>query len=118
MKSPVTIVGGVVATLAIVAGLILGLNNSTGQGFDQDTKYLIVASIITLAGVSIPGLLALYKAEGAQQVSKEIQHDLHNGVVTQHVKTAIHEMAQDENDPVVIVPEHLLNTIEKSESDG
>ena len=109
-KTPLTVVAGIVTLIALLVLMVI-MFAATGSKLDPGQKMIIVTVVAGLVSNAIPGLLALFKSEATQ-------HELRNGLVTDKVKDAVHEMAADGNDPVVIVPNSLIENGKETESDG
>lgn len=80
MKStPVTIVAAIVAILAIVAAVLIGID--WHGGFDKNTTP-VITTLLSIAAPTITAFLALLKSE-------QTHRDLTNGTVVRKVKEAV-----------------------------
>lgn len=105
VKSPVTVVGAIVFIIFLTVILILGIA-SIGQGVSEGTLNALVVALLGIVGTTIPSILALYKAEGAQQTAKKVGENMTNGVMKETVREAIKETPE--------IKEHVKSAIEET----
>lgn len=93
-RTPMTVLGAIVALVFIAAALVVGIDFAPRGVNDNVTP--LVTTVLGFVGIAIPGLLAAYKAESNNA-------DLRNGVLVNKVKQALGEYANDPATPPVVV---------------
>lgn len=85
MKTPLTIVAGIVTLVGLVVVLAI-----TGEGLSNSDRMIVIGLIMN----AVLSLLGLLKTESTQ-------HELRNGLIPKKVKEGIAEMAEDPSQPAV-----------------
>lgn len=100
MKTPVALIAGVVALVAIVVTGAVILT----MGVTTDNSRLLVAQMMigSVLGL-IPVLIAAFKADQAAAKTDQMHHDLQNGLITEKVQEAVTELAADPTVPAVTI---------------
>lgn len=93
VRSPTTIIAGVVALVFLVVGSIVALA-VLGDELSADAKLVIIGQLMTSLGTIVPAMFALFRVNA-------VHHDLQNGLIPAKVQEGIAEMAADPDQPAV-----------------
>lgn len=111
MKSPLTVIGGIVTLVSLLI-ITVWVFSVSGADLTSDQKNLAFVTIVGLVANAIPSLLALLKSEATQ-------HDIRNGVVKGKVKDAINEIAADAGTtPPDVIPDVVTQPKEGDTANG
>lgn len=102
-----TAVVGMVAVSALGTAIILGV---LVFGVD-DSATPFVTTMLGMLGLAVGQFVATGKAEKAEETTRELSANLHNGTIRRLVREALQEMSDDPNSPLSI-------NSERRESDG
>lgn len=95
VRSPTTIIAGVVALVGLSAGSVIALA-VLGEELSAEAKLVIIGQLMTSLGTIVPAMFALFRVN-------EVHHDLQNGLIPAKVQEGITEMAADPDQPAVTI---------------